>query len=148
MVDASTLVAYLDRPQRELAMIEKAKQVVFTTDAYPERQFTAQVDVIAPVVDRETGSFRIRIEVASADAATLRPGLFIHADILAEDNRSAIMIPKTAVLADGEDSVVFFIRDPLEDMGKARRLKLDVGIEDDSLSNAAIVAPGHYARAI
>lgn len=132
VVDAANLIAYLNRPQRELALIENAKRVVFSTDAYPDREFTARVDVISPVVDRDTGSFRIRIAVTREDSKILRPGLFITANILTEENRSAIMIPKTAVLTDGDDSIIFYIRDPLADMGKARRLKLDTGIEDDT----------------
>jgi multidrug efflux pump subunit AcrA (membrane-fusion protein) len=56
----------------------------------------------------------------------------MRADILTEEDREATMIPKTAVLSDGEDSVVFFIRDPLDGKGKARRMRLETGIEDDN----------------
>jgi len=132
VVDAVNLIAYLDRPQRELNLVENNQKVLFTTDAHPEQEFTAKVTVISPVVDRDTGTFRIRIEVAEADAKKLRPGLFISANILTEKNRNAIMIPKTAVLSDGDDSIIFYVRNPLANRGKARRLKLDTGIEDDT----------------
>lgn len=131
VVDTENLIAYLDRPQRELAQVQQAKTVLFTADAFPGEQFEAAVDMISPVVDRETGSFKIRVRVKKADVQRLRPGLFARAEILTEENRQAIMIPKTAVLADGDDSVVFFIRDPLDGFGKARRLRLEPGIEDD-----------------
>lgn len=132
VVDAVNLVAYLDRPQRELNLVENNQKVLFTTDAHPGQEFTARVTVISPVVDRDTGTFRIRVEVAEADSKKLRPGLFISANILTEKNRNAIMIPKTAVLSDGEDSIIFYVRNPLANRGKARRLKLDTGIEDDT----------------
>jgi membrane fusion protein (multidrug efflux system) len=132
VVDNAHLVSYLDRPQRELAMVEQARQVSFTTDAYPGRTFTADVDLIGPVVDRATGTFKIRIKVRQDDSAVLRPGLFIKASILTEENRDAIMVPKTAIIADGEDSVVFYVREPLGDKGKVRRLRLELGIEDDT----------------
>ena len=131
VVETSNLIAYLDRPQRELAMIERAKLVVFTTDSRPNREFRADVEKILPVVDRNTGSFQLRIRVQSEDAALLRPGLFIRAEILTEENRQAIMVPKTAVLAEGEDSIIFYVREALNSIGKARRLKLEVGIEVD-----------------
>ncbi|MEE2886374.1 MAG: efflux RND transporter periplasmic adaptor subunit [Planctomycetota bacterium] len=132
VVDAVNLIAYLDRPQRELNLVENNQKVLFTTDAHPEQEFTARVSVISPVVDRDTGTFRIRVEVAEADSKKLRPGLFISANILTEKNRNAIMIPKTAVLSDGDDSIIFYVRNPLANRGKARRLKLDTGIEDDT----------------
>ncbi len=132
VVDTKHLIAYLDRPQRELALVRQAKLVQFTTDAFVDREFFADVDVISPVVDRGTGSFKIRVRVRPKDAAVLRPGLFMRAQILTEENREAIMIPKTAVLADGDDSIVFFVREPLNGRGKARRLVLETGIEDDT----------------
>jgi RND family efflux transporter MFP subunit len=132
VVDSANLIAYLDRPQRELGLLEKAEKVVFTTDAYPNREFTGHINVISPVVDRNTGTFRIRMEVAKQDTKTLRPGLFISANILTEQNREAIMIPKTAILSDGDDSVIFYIRGVDGDRGKARRVKLNTGIEDDT----------------
>ncbi|MCA8955126.1 MAG: efflux RND transporter periplasmic adaptor subunit [Planctomycetes bacterium] len=131
VTDTSRLVSYLDRPQRELGLVEQAKRVVFTTDAYGDRKFHATVDLISPVVDRDTGSFKIRVRVVEADAKDLRPGLYIRAQILTEDNRDAILVPKTAVLADGDDRVVFFVREPDGNKGKARRLRLEAGIETE-----------------
>lgn len=132
VVDTANLVAYLDRPQDELALVEKAKTVVFTTKAYPGRSFQANVEMISPVVDRGTGSFKIRVRVKSSDTAVLRPGLYIKAEILTEESREAIMIPKTAVLAEGNDSIVFYIRDPQGGRGEALWLLLETGIEDET----------------
>jgi len=132
VVDTARLISYLDRPQRELNLVTHAEKVVFHTDAYPGREFTADVDVISPVVSRDTGTFRMRIAVTPQDTKVLRPGLFISAEILTEKKRDAIMIPKTAILSDGDDSILFYVRDPLDGHGKARRLKLETGIEDDT----------------
>lgn len=132
VVDTANLIAYLDRPQRELSLVEKAKTVEFTTDAFPGRTFHGSVDLISPVVDKDTGSFRIRVRAQRDDASILRPGLYIRAIIHTESEREAIMVPKTAVLPDGEDSVVFYVRDVLDGKGKARRLRLETGIEDDT----------------
>lgn len=132
VVDMSQLISYLDRPQKELGLVEHAKTVLFTAEAYPDREFSADIDLVAPVVDRSTGSFKIRVRVRGDDAAILRPGLFIRARILTEDDREALMVPKTAVIPDGEDAIVFFVRDPVGNRGKARRLRLETGLEDDT----------------
>ena len=125
LVDPSNLIAYLRRPQRELSLIRRAEQVQFTTDAFPDRTFTARIDLISPTLDETSGSFRIRVRVAPEDTEVLRPGMFVRAKILTEAEREALMVPKTAVLNEGADSVVFAIRD-----GIAQRVVIDRGLEE------------------
>ncbi len=124
IVDSENLVAYLRRPQRELPLVQKAKEVTFTTDAAPDRQFSANIDVFSPVVDQSSGSFRIRIRVRKEDTEFLRPGMFIKSEILTEDERRALMVPKSAVINELEKSIVYAIRGNI-----AHRLVLDPGLE-------------------
>jgi len=127
IVDPKNLVSYLKRPQRELPLVKDAKKVIFTTDAYPEREFVGTVDMVSPIVDPQTGSFDIRIRVPEADTSVLVPGMFIRARILTEESRRAIMVPKTAVLAEGDESIVFVVRD-----GVAIKIVLQTGLEDST----------------
>lgn len=126
MVDPDHLVAWLDRPQAELDLVRNGKIATFTTDALPGREFTADVDQVSPVVDRLTGHFRMRIRVREADARTLLHGMFLRARIQAEDLREALMVPKSAMLSEGETAVVMVARS-----GKAIRTDLDPGLELD-----------------
>ena len=125
-VDPDHLVAWLDRPQSELDQIQKSKIVTFTSDALPGREFTADVDLVSPVIDRATGHFRLRMRVRRDDARTLVHGMFLRARILAEDLREALMVPKSAVLSEGDTSVLMVARN-----GKAFRTDLDPGLELD-----------------
>lgn len=124
MVDPVNLVAWLDRPQSELDLVRRAKAVRFSTDALPGREFTGNIDLLSPVVDRDTGHFQLRMRVDPKDAEVLVPGMFVRARILAEDERQALMLPKTAVLSEGDVSVVMVVRE-----GRACRIDLDPGIE-------------------
>ncbi|MEM7201738.1 MAG: efflux RND transporter periplasmic adaptor subunit [Planctomycetota bacterium] len=125
VADLNNLVSYISRPQAELPLVREAREVAFTADAYPERSFTADVDLVLPVVDQDTGHFQIRMRVRSEDTQWLRPGMFVRARILTEALRDALMVPKTAVLIDGEDSVVFALRN-----GRAHKVVLDAGLEE------------------
>jgi RND family efflux transporter MFP subunit len=126
MVDPDNLVAYLDRPQAELDVVRHSREVTFTTDALPGREFTADVDLISPVIDMRTGHFRVRVRVRGADASTLVHGMFVRGRIRAEELRPALMVPKAAVLSEGDVSVVMAARN-----GKACRVDLDPGLELD-----------------
>lgn len=126
MVDPDHLVAWLDRPQAELDLVRNGKIVTFTTDALPGKEFTADVDQVSPVVDRATGHFRMRMRVRAADARTLLHGMFVRARIQAEDLREALMVPKAAMLSEGDTAVVMAAR-----AGKAFRTDLDPGLELD-----------------
>jgi RND family efflux transporter MFP subunit len=125
VVDTENLVAYLSRPQRELPALLAAKEVRFTTDAQPDHEFAGAIDLVSPVVDQSTGSFKLRMRVLPAEASVLRPGMFVRARILTESLRDALMVPKSAVLAEGDRSIVFAIRD-----GIAHRVELQPGVEE------------------
>ena len=127
VVDDQNLRCDLQRPQRELPMIRGAKLVTFTTDAVPNHEFRAEIAVIIPVVDQASGSFVTQVHVIRDDdmADLLRPGMFIRARILAEDEREALLVAKAAVLNEGAVSAVFVVRN-----GVARRVVLDPGIEE------------------
>ncbi len=125
VTDPKNLITYLRRPQRELPLVRKAKQVQFTADAWEGRSFEAEIDVISAVVDETNGSFGVRVRVRVEDAEDLRPGMFIRATILTEDEREALMIPKAAIINEGSRSIVFAVRDQV-----AYRVVLETGLEE------------------
>jgi RND family efflux transporter MFP subunit len=151
VIDPINLIAYLNRPQREFALVRQAVEVRFTADTYPGEEFIASVDLVSPVVNQTTGSFRLRVRVVGeAQKEKLLPGMFIRARIMTEEKREALMLPKSAVLSEGDVAVVFAVRD-----GKANRVALDPGLEtedqvecrnrgDDGLSPGdLVVVVGH-----
>lgn len=123
VVDPSRLIARLARPQQELAAVRGAEEVAFTTDSDPDHIYIADVEVVGPVINQETGQFDIRIRVRPEDTEQLLPGMFIRSKILTEAERPALVVPKEAVLTEGQLSVVFAIRE-----NQAVRLDLDQGL--------------------
>jgi len=126
MIDPDHLLAYLDRPQAELDLVRQSRNVTFTTDAIPGREFTADIDLVSPIIDRATGHFRVRVRIRQPDSQTLVHGMFVRARIRAEAVRETLMVPKAAVLSEGDVAVVMAAR-----AGKAMRVDLDPGLEQD-----------------
>ncbi|MEZ5963485.1 MAG: efflux RND transporter periplasmic adaptor subunit [Planctomycetota bacterium] len=150
LADPHRLIAYVSRPQRELPLVRTAKEVRFTTDADPKHEFVADVDMVSPVVDEATGTIKLRMRVREADVKVLVPGMFLRVRVMTEDERDALMVPKAAVLAEGDRSIVFAVRD-----GRATKVLLDPGLEerdfiecksraDDGLSpQDTVIVSGH-----
>lgn len=125
VTDLENLVCMLARPQRELPLVRDAKEVSFTADGLPGVELTADVDLVSPVVDQATGSFKLRFRVRKPDARLLKPGMFVRAKILTEQLRDALMVPKAAKLTDGDVSYVFTVK-----AGTAHKVTFDSGLEE------------------
>jgi RND family efflux transporter MFP subunit len=124
VLDQRNLTSYMQRPQIELPLVRNARDVVFTADAWPERDFHGRIDLVSPVVDRETSSFKMRMRVVGDAAELLRPGMFVRVRILTEEQRDALMVPKAALLNEGDQTIVFALRD-----GRAHQIVLRPGLE-------------------
>ncbi len=130
------LVIYFARPQHELARIELGQEVELEVDAFPERVFHAQIAYIAPTVDRNTGTFRARADILNSEGR-LRAGMFTRAEIITKKSQAALMLPRTAILYEGELPYAFVHRD-----GKARRLPIEPGIQTKQAIEAKNQGPG------
>ncbi len=136
LVDHRDLIVRLVRPQRELSRLRVGQRVEFRLDARPEHPFFGDLDWISPIVDTQTGTFTVRARLEDPEGL-LRPGLFARAWIVTGANRQALMIPKTAVLYEGELPFAFVARD-----GKALRLPIERGIETRDAIEARNVGGG------
>jgi len=111
------LLAVLHVPERELSVLHKGQTVSVKLDALPDITFSGEVIRISPVIDPETGTFRVTAEVSDPNNQ-LKPGLFGRVDILYDQRQNVPVIPRTAVVTEDEVSHVFVIG---EDSNVTRR---------------------------
>lgn len=122
--DFQPLEAVLHVPEKELSLLQPGYPVTVRSDALPGRTFQGTVDRISPVVNPQTGTFDVTVELPNEDA-TLKPGLFVRARIVYDKRNGVPLIPRTALLTeDGSDSV-FVIED-----GVAKKQVISVGYDD------------------
>ncbi|MBO9740325.1 MULTISPECIES: efflux RND transporter periplasmic adaptor subunit [Xanthomonas] len=120
IVDDSQLEATLNVPERELATLKSGQPVTLLADALPGQQFVGKVDRIAPVVDSGSGTFRV-VCAFGQGAEALQPGMFGRIRIDYDQRKDALVIPRLALLDDGEPAV-FVVRN-----GKASRVPVKLG---------------------
>lgn len=87
--------------ERDISKIRVGQKVLFETDAYEGRQFSALVSKIDPVSQKETRSFRIEATVAATER--FFPQSTIEANILIREQSKALTIPIDYLI--GKDSV-------------------------------------------
>jgi membrane fusion protein, heavy metal efflux system len=96
VADLSTVWVPLQVPENQIGAVQVGDTAAITVAAYPDRMFTGHVAYIADKVDPNTGTVMVRCEVPNADGA-LRINMFANATIAAPLNRSAVLVPDSAL---------------------------------------------------
>ena len=104
------LISYLHVPEREYRRIDPGQDAVIQIDALADKQFVAIVSRVSPVVDPDTGTFKISIEV-SDPSRQLKPGMFGRISIVYDMHADAMQIPRSAIIEEAGQSAVYVIDD-------------------------------------
>lgn len=118
------LLAVLNVPERELSVLRKGLEVSVTLDAWPGERFAGEIIRISPVVDPDSGTFRVTARINDHDQM-LKPGLFGRVEILYDLHRDVPVIPRSAVITEDEQSHVFVVSGD----GSASRRTVQLGYE-------------------
>jgi len=97
------------------------------TSAYPDRNFAGTVVRISPNVNASSRTLIVEAEVENV-GGLLKPGQFATVRIAQTQPKPAVMIPKTAVKAEGETNSIFVIKD-----GRAEQRTVKIGILEGDL---------------
>jgi membrane fusion protein (multidrug efflux system) len=106
------LVSYLHVPEREYRRIDAGQTATISVDAVPGTDFIATVARISPVVDPDTGTFKITVEVTDP-SRRLKPGMFGRISIVHDMHANALQVPRSAIVDDSGSASVFVIKDDI-----------------------------------
>ncbi len=113
VTDPSRLWLVADVPETAAAHVSPGDSLVFTTPAWPGREFHAKVATVGAGIDPETRRLPVRASLANSDGA-LRPQMF--ADIRIETRNSggarapaALTVPANAVIREDESATVWVV---------------------------------------
>jgi membrane fusion protein (multidrug efflux system) len=124
LIKLEDMIARVFVPGQYLTVINNGQQGVISSEFLPDKSFEGWVKRISPVVDPRSGTFKVTVGVRD-HFEYLRPGLFVNVRIVTDTHERAILIPKRAVVYDGDDKFVFAVDDTV-----AVRIKLQPGFED------------------
>lgn len=93
--DTSVIKLDFTLPERFLATVSPGMEIVATTSAFPDVEFTGQITQVDSRIDPATRTVIVRAEIANSDRR-LRPGLLMTVEVR-RDPRTRPAVPETAV---------------------------------------------------
>lgn len=122
------LVAYLYIPEREYRQIASGQPVKIDIDALAGVELYANVTRVSPIVDPDTGTFKITIEINDAERR-IKPGMFGRMTIVYDKHENALQVPRSAIIEEIGITSVFVVED-----GIAIRRTVQTGFSNNGLT--------------
>ncbi len=110
IVDPLSLKAVLYLPEKELSSISKGQQVFLKVDAFPEKVMHARVERIRPMIDADTGTFKVVASIDN-DEGLLQKGMFGRVEIVFNTHKNALLLEQQSIITQDNRSHVFVVRD-------------------------------------
>lgn len=136
LADLDPLYADVNIPERHVARLAPGQKVRLVADASGETT-EALIERIAPAVDPATGT--VKVTLAVDDTARLRPGAFVRADIVTDTHADAMVVPRSALVAEGRRWNLFRL-DPTQD--KVEQVEVELGFEEGDRVEVSRVVRG------
>lgn len=109
--------------EQDIARINKGQSAIIVVKAYQDRLFSGKVTWIADVIEEETRTLKVRIEVDNRERL-LKPGMFARITLGVGTKRSAVTIPASAVQTQKGETIVFVD----QGSGQFERREIETGI--------------------
>ena len=113
--------------EQDLAYVRLGQEAVVKVASLPDREFRGRVTFIYPSLDEKTRTARVRLEFENP-GYFLKPGMFVSAQIHAQLEDSAVLVPESAVLRSGARNTVFVALDG----GKFEARDVALGVEAEN----------------
>ena len=136
IVDMTSLEIEVDVNEAYINRVHPGQRVEAILDAYPDWRIPAHVITAVPTADRQKATVKVRIALDQKDQRVL-PDMGVKVSFITDEPASAqpttiVEVPKTAVRRDGEQDIVFVMKD-----GKAERRAVKVANADGNNARLA-----------
>lgn len=127
IVRTSVLRLRIDVPEQSIGLVKNGQGITLQTSAYPDRNFSGVVTRTAPNLNVTSRTLTVEAEVENGEGL-LKPGQFATVRIAQSTPKPTVMIPVTAVRADGDTNKVFVVKD-----GRAEERIVKTGLLENNL---------------
>ncbi len=121
--DFSPLYAEIFLAEGEAVRVKPGQAVAVALGADANKQATARVWRLSPVVDQSTGTVKVTVELSGA-GPQFRPGAFVRVEIKTDTRSDAVLIPKRALIEEDREHFVYLAKGE-----SAERVKVGLGYQ-------------------
>ncbi|MGH8372437.1 MAG: efflux RND transporter periplasmic adaptor subunit [Gammaproteobacteria bacterium] len=118
------LLAVLYVPENALPELHPGQPATLSADAVPGQRFSGRIARISPIVDPQTGTFKVTVELRHMKGE-LAPGMFSRVLITYDVHRHTLLIPRTALVTEDGETAVYVVK-----AGDAHRIPVKTGYSD------------------
>ena len=137
LADLDPLYADVGVPERQISTLGVGQPVRMVADSTGDA-VAGSIERLAPEVDATTGT--VKVTVAVPGGSGLRPGGFVRVDIVIDTHEQALVVPRSALVAEGRRWHLFRV---LEDGTSRRALEVERGYEEGDLVEILSVVSSH-----
>jgi len=125
IVNQDRMIATVHIPAKDARLCEKGQRVIVTSDVLGKKKFEGWIKRQSPVIDAQSGTMKVTVGI-KPHQRELKAGMFVSVYIITGTHNNVPLVPKNAIVYDGEDQYVFTISDD----SLAHRIKLEPGYSD------------------
>ncbi len=146
VVEQKELYGIVHLPEKELARVHKEQRAALSLTAFGNASVDAFVERISPVIDAETGTFKVTLRVPNENNR-LKAGMFAKVKLNYDTRQNATLLPRRALLHIDDQINVFVVKD-----GVAEKVAVKVGYQEGEFveitegltGNESVVITGHH----
>jgi cobalt-zinc-cadmium efflux system membrane fusion protein len=124
--DLETLWIHAEVPEKFLGLVRQCKSAAVKVQAYPERVFTARVEMIGDLLNPDTRTVEVRCSIRNSEGL-LKPEMYAAVTFEFSETRQSVVIPIASVQDLGGQSVVFVREDDTRFRSRTVRLGRQTG---------------------
>jgi Cu(I)/Ag(I) efflux system membrane fusion protein len=144
LTNFNNLWALFDVYEEQLAQVRVGNRISFSTPSAPGQTFSGKVNFINPLVDKNTRTASVRVEVKNHHGK-LKPEMLVRGELKPSSNSTELskdgeaIVPASAVLWTGERSVVYVeVPDVAVPSYEFREVDLGARVGDSYLINTGL----------
>jgi membrane fusion protein, multidrug efflux system len=121
LVDIQTVKVEIKIPEKYLRQVRLGQTLEFAVAAFSDEKFSGEVYFISPQIDESTRTVLVKARIPNPEIK-LRGGMFASLDLTVQVRESAIVIPESALMSNGDAFSVFVVDD--KDMVQVRPIEV------------------------
>lgn len=94
--------------EKDLGKLKLGQDVIFSADAFPEKEFHGKLTAIYPNLEEHTRSLQAEAQVPNLNGL-LKPGMFARVTLYVGSEKDVVLVPVTSLLYEGDATKVFVV---------------------------------------